>query len=368
MNIRILVASDDTSYLERLKDIMGRKTLYATGDVLETAFFTDMKKLNEWLEFKPIRYDRTRYNIALIDESISNNLEHLDNIPVIFKLTADSAFDNNSKNEQSNVHKIYKYQRVSTIINKMLLTFSKLRIDEKIGDNTICAFYSPEGGCGTSTVAAAFALAAIHKGIKPLYISFEHFNSTELFFTDTTDTDQGLYDVFSTLAVGGGVSSAIDVAKVQDPSGIFFLKKFPMWTESAQVSPDEIEHFINSARTTYGTDLVILDLGNGYTQFTERALYCVDEAFVVADCSPNGRLKLNIMFDKKVSFVHEHITKTSLIYNKSESMEQDNPYGFKAITSVPVVSASTPIHLASSIESYIRKLVNPEWKQMKEMN
>jgi len=365
MNIKILLASSDSHYIQRLADVMSRTTI-TTGDVMEISLFTDIEKLKAYMETKSDDEGIKKYHIALVDEPIINELGSIVDIPTVHLLTNDIVLDGVHPKRWPEYAYIYKYQRVSAIVSKMFMTFSKLRGEERKGNRPVCAFFSPVGGSGASTLAASFAMAAVEEGIKPLFVSIEFFNTTELFFTDTHNTEQGLYDIFYVIAENGAVAAAIDTAKVQDKSGVFFLKKFPLWSEVAHIQPDEIEAFIDAARAAYGIDIVVLDLGSSFTGFMERALHHTDEIFLVSDTETTSQLKLN-SFMAEGSMFKDFVGKTNLIYNKSRK-GNENPSIYKSVTYVQSMPSNSPIGAASLLKSDLRRLVNPAWKQAKETN
>jgi len=323
MNIKILLASSDSQYVQRLADIMSR-TAVTTGDVIEISLFTDISKLEVYLGTKSEDEGLKKYHLAIIDESVAEALGKMDDISIIHLLTNDVVMDGIHSERWPDYTYIYKYQRVSSIVAKMFMTFSKVRGEERKGNRPVCAFFSPIGGSGSSTLAASLAMAAASEGIKPLFISLEYFNITELFFNDTNNSEQGLYDIFYVIAENGAVASAIDSAKIHDPSGIFFLKKFPIWSEVTHIEPNEIETFIDAARAAFGIDVVILDLGSTFTNFTERALHVADEIFLTSNIESTSQLKLD-SFLAEGSIFKEFVGKTNLIYNKSNKIGETSP-------------------------------------------
>jgi cellulose biosynthesis protein BcsQ len=358
MNIRVLIASSDVRYITRLSDVMSQTPL-DTGDVLEVSLFTDGNKLDAHLKEagKTLKYD-----IALVDEPFVSGVSKA--VSVVLLLTDDSTHDGNTYADYSNVLCVFKYQRVTGIVKKMLLALAKHRKDKGIGDSIACAFYSPQGGCGTSSMAVAFCMAAVRMGVKPLYVSLEYFNGAELFFRRGVDgSGQGLYDVFYIIAKQGGVTSSIDAAKVKDSSGVAFLKKFPMWMEVAQLNPASVEVFINAARAAYEVDIVVLDAGSGFAPFAEKILSCSDEIFIVSGSDEMSEFKLKTFLDKETYFIQEHLNKCNIIYNKVSAAALTESFGCKSVTNVPVKTGSSVAAIAAAAEEHLKGLINPAWKR-----
>ena len=364
MNIRVLLAGSDINYISRLSDIMSR-TSPSMGDVLEITLFTDKDKMKATLEGKK-GVARTKYHVALIDESMADSLGDLgQGVSVVVVLTDDTSKDGasgaNSGFELADLC-IYKFQQVSSIVKKLMTAFVLKRDGtETKKTGYMCAFYSSAGGLGTSTVAAAFAMAATKAGIRPLYVSFEPFNSTEAFFQETSPTNQGLQDVFA-YKQDGGMTTAIDIMKAKDSSGVLFLKRFAMRSQIAQLDPSDVATFVEAAKGTEEIDIVVLDLGYGPIGFTERALECADEIFIIGSNHPVAQLKLADLLDKEAFIHQECLGKTHIIYNRTQEPKED--YGCKSVTHIPEVAGATPAAVAASATGYVSGLVKLSWKEL----
>ncbi|MCL2356946.1 MAG: hypothetical protein FWC70_07300 [Defluviitaleaceae bacterium] len=353
MNIRILLASRDERYAMRLSDALSQSPM-ETGDTIETSLFTDSVKLKNYMAAN----EKTpKYDVAIVDDSMLSAVSKA--APVTLLITEDISLDD-LMNEVNTAQYLFKFKRVTSIIRKMLLTLAKSRKDKGIGDSAVCAFYSPRGGVGTSSIAVAFAKASVAMGIKPLFVSLEHFNSTELFFGE--EGDKGLYDVFYVLAGKGGVTTAIDAAK-NKIDDVAVLNKFPAWLEVAQLTPESIEIFINAARAAHEIDVVILDLGNGFANFTEKVLRCADEIFIISGADEVSELKLNMLTDNETSFMHDFLSKSNLVYNKAVSTDAGKDYGCKTVTYIPPKTGASVASVAGAVETHLRGLVNPLWSK-----
>ena len=356
MTIRCLLASSDATYAQRLADGLS-KTTPSTGDNLEVSLFTDDLRISE-----VFGSGGGKFHVAIVDESMTETA--VKQIPIVMVLTEDNAKDGIKLDNLPSASYVYKYQQFTGIVRKLIMAQAQKRTFEGKGTSVACAFFSPSGGSGTSTVAAGFAMAAAKAGLRPLYASFEHFNSTEMFFTDTINSTQGFDDIFYIVAEGGGVATAIDVAKAKDATGVTFLKKFAMWTEVDQIQMNDFEIFIDSARAASETDLVVLDLDSSFTPLTDKILQCVDEIYVVTSMDDCSLVKLKALFDNRTTFFKKHLGKVNLILNKMQGEEHKENYGCKSITIIPNINQDfTAAMVASSFDSYLGRLINLSWKQ-----
>ena len=320
MNIDILLIGEDENYIRRLADIM-KRSKPQTGDSLNISVFTDIGKLGVSLTEKN-GGRRGRYHIALIDEDAdTKGIDFGDTLVIMMTEESDRNNVDYPLETGKKVLRLYKYQRVSGIIGAVLVKYAKERDIVKKGSAAVYAFFSPQGGGGTSSVAAAYAVALSRSKIKPLYVSFEVFNSTELFFNDDTGR-QGLSEIFAMIAAKESVLATVDAIKNNDARGVSFLKKFTLWTEVAEIKPDEMKEFIEAARASYGVKAVILDMGSAYAHFTDTAFDCADEIFVVADVTGPWQNKFDTLLDKNAAFTKYYQDKINIVFNKSGGQER----------------------------------------------
>jgi len=340
MNIRVLLAGSDMNYISRLSDIISR-TSAGKDNVLEVTIFTNRDKLKATLEGKK-GATRTKYHIALVDESLVDILHENGEFSTLVVLTDDSNKDG-TIGENSELC-VYKFQQVSEIVKKFMSAFTG---ENKNNHCHTCVFYSDIGGVGTSTVAVAFAMAAVKEGKRPLYVSFENISSTEAFFKDNNIT-QGLSDVFA-CKKDDDMKSAINTTKAQDASGVYFLKPFSSespTTKISQVESASMTMFIDSVQAIEDIDMLVLDLGAGWQGCLDRA----DGIFIVSSNGQIAQMKLAQMLDK-----YEHLSKTYLVCNRGQ--DSNNDYGCKSLTHIPSVMGGSASAVAASITGYVSGLV-----------
>jgi len=337
MNIRVLLAGSDMNYISRLSDIMSR-TSAGKDYVLEVTIFTNRDKMKATLEGKK-GATRTKYDIALVDESMVDILHENGEFSTLVVLTDDSNKEG-IIGENSELC-VYKFQQVSEIVKKFMSAFT----GESNNRNChICVFYSDIGGAGTSTMAVAFAMAAVKEGKRPLYVSFEKVSSTEAFFKDNNIT-QGLSDVFA-CKKDDEMKTAINSMKARDASGVYFLKSFSSESSKSSIEPTSLTMFLDSVQATEDIDMLVLDLGVGGQSCLDRA----NGIFVVTGNGQIAQMKLAKMFDK-----YEYLSKTYLICNRTQ--DSNNDYGCKSLTNIPAVMGGSASAVSASITGYVSGLV-----------
>lgn len=355
MNIRLLLASEDANYTSRLGELLQGDTSQ-TEDLFEIFSYTEKKTLLDFFQ-----QESKQFEICLVDEPLLETVSERSSL--VFVLTEDVLKDcAHYDSEIKNIFYLNKYQRASAILRKMNLEFSKLRTGtEKIGDAKLSVFLSPVGGVGTSTLSAAFALACRQREKTPLHISLERFNSSTAFFNSEAydQGDKGLYTVFEVLlSQKGDVVQTINSAREKDEeTGVFFLRGFPAFSEVLERTEDEIEKFINAARGANDTDMVVIDLGDPITPFAKKVLELADDVYVVGGASQTAQLKLKTLLQDTDGFFDDFLSKTALIYNKTQSEIGTLELGVKKTLRLPRLAVSDEVRVAKGLSAQLDTLV-----------
>ena len=171
MKIKVALLDKDKEYLDRLTGVFNIK--YA--DKLEVYSFTDEKNAIE--SVKEYRIDvliaEEDFNIDKSEFKRNCGLAYFTGTPGIELIKDEIA--------------ICKYQRVDVIFKQILGVYSDMAANVATisGENdksSVVIFTSPCGGVGTSTVAAACAIAHANMGKKVFYLNLEQCGTTDVFF------------------------------------------------------------------------------------------------------------------------------------------------------------------------------------------
>lgn len=306
MNIKILLVSEDKEYIKRLGENL-LSSHNPTGDKLEVSVFSDIDKLEEE------NFELNRFNVALTDESLFEIGKRLAQVSLIF--TEDDSLDGDIKNDSIKENFtdkifIYKYQRISGITNKISLSQSNLRKFKGIGSAGLLSIISIDGD---STFAANLVKTIVNNKITPLYTDFQHLNTTEFFFRDSMYNSKNLYDIFCSIAENENVLTTINTAVTTD-GGVKFIKRFSDFSEVMQITAEEMERFIDSAKAAKEIDYLILNFGNNFCLGLNKALELSDEILIICEPSAVSLYKLNILFGEK-SLINTFADKLTIVYN-----------------------------------------------------
>lgn len=103
----------------------------------------------------------------------------------------------------------------------------------------LCLFISGGGGAGSSTAAAAFALHLAKKGKPVVYLNFENFPSTDLFFEGTANYDMSDL-IFAVRSHKYEMETLVKHAICRDESGVQFIHPCPITSDRFSLSGEEI--------------------------------------------------------------------------------------------------------------------------------
>jgi septum formation inhibitor-activating ATPase MinD len=124
-----------------------------------------------------------KYDIALLEAPFYEDLEIGEFLPMVLHT------DDAEINTPQNIVIISKYQRISVMLGEVLENYakeSKHPYESHAKKANITAVWSPVGGVGKTTVALALAATQASKDKKVIYINFEPFSGTPVYF-DTSD-------------------------------------------------------------------------------------------------------------------------------------------------------------------------------------
>ena len=248
---RFLVIGDsDSLYLENLAGYLMERM-----DKWELATFTTGDKLLSWLEAgnKP--------DILLVSGDFPfNRLEELAFGAVRILLSE-------TMEPRGGFKLIKKYQKSETILNEMLLFFAEKKGSAEVlrgnSKTKIAVFYSPAGGCGTSTLALCNAAACAREGMKTLYLNLEEMDSASGLFPGTPGS---LSDLFLTLKTKGmNVGIKLAASAGADPeSGVYGLNGVESILEYEEIGREEMEQLLGAIRGLADFDAVVVDTSSGF--------------------------------------------------------------------------------------------------------
>ena len=248
MKIKLAILEQDQTYLNRVVSVFNTKY----SDQFEIYSFTDMAIAMSIL-------DKSRIDVFLTSSAFTVDT---DSIPkrCSFAYLVDSI-----EIEELNGNKaICKFQKIDLIYKQILSLYSE-SVNNNIGfkfgnDNTkLIIFASPDGGVGTSSVAAACAMNFASKGKKVIYLNLERIGLSESFFSG-----EGKYDmsdvIFALKSKKANVPLKLESSIKQDHTGVYFYSQSKLALDMYEMTVDDMVHLISELALIGSYEYIIADM------------------------------------------------------------------------------------------------------------
>lgn len=347
MKIKLAILEKDDRYLNRMVSVFGTK--YA--DKLEIYSFTDEKIALSTL------------NSSRIDMLIASDAFEIDfnMIPKRcgFAYFVDSA-DVDTVNEK---HAICKFQRADLIYKQIISVYSEsagniARL--KIGDEStkVIIFSSPNGGVGTSSVAAACATHYAISGKKALYLNLEKFGSSDTFFFS-----EGLFDmsdiIYALKSKKTNLSMKLESCVKQDNNGVHFYSQSKVALDMLELSTDDMIQLISELKLIGMYDYIIVDMDFSMSKDVMKVYKQAHAVVWVGDGSEPSNTKIQRAFNA-LTIIEQNdelplTGQLSLIYNRF-SNKTGKTVGDIGLRSI----GGAPIYMHANAKQVVEQLASME--------
>lgn len=308
MKIKLAILEQDQTYLNRIVSVFNMKY----SDQFEIYSFTDVDIAMSVL-------DKSRIDVFLAGSTFTINT---DNIP---KRCSFAYLVDSMEIEELNGNKaICKFQKIDLIYKQILSLYSdsvNSNIGFKFGNDStkLIIFASPDGGVGTSSVAAACAMNFAAKGKKVIYLNLEKIGLSESFFSG-----EGKYDmsdvIFALKSKKANVPLKLESSVKQDKSGVYFYTQSKLALDMYEMSPDDMVHLISELALIGSYEYIIADMDFSLEPNMISAYKHADSLVWVCDGSEISVQKTRRAFDSLVLLEQNSENplqrNLSLIYNR----------------------------------------------------
>ncbi len=313
MKIRLAILESDTIYLERIVGYFNERF----ADKLELYSFSDAGIAIGCLEK------------SKIDVFLSNDYFDIDvkSLPERcgFAYLVDDVDIETVRGERA----ICKYQKAELIYKQLLSIFSEKTsavAGVSFDDSEECkviAFLSPAGGTGCSMAAAACAKSLARRNKKVLYLNFEMFGDSSIFFeSDGNGTFSDI--IFAIKSKKGNLPLKLESLVKHDNSGVYFYSAANMALDMAELTVAEIKKLITDIKLFCGYDFVIIDMDFSLEKTNINMLCECHSIVLVSDGSAvcNGKIgraieSLNVIDDQ---YDFKLLMRCALLYNRFSSV------------------------------------------------
>ena len=280
MKIKLAILDKDQNYLNRIVNVF--ETKYA--DKLQLYSFTDCD-----VAFATVQNEKI--DVMLASDFFAVDLERLPK-RCAFAFLVDSA-DVEIINEQRAVCKFQKadliYKQVLSVYSENAGCSSGLRHDDGCGK--VILFQPVSGGVGASSIAAACAINFASKGKRVLYLNFEHFGSSDIFFKAEGQFDMSDI-VFALKSKKVNLAMKLESCVKMAESGVFFYSESKIALDMMELTSEDIIKLLTELRFVGSYDYIIVDTDFSIDRNALEIYRNVDTIVWIGDGSESSNSKL----------------------------------------------------------------------------
>lgn len=311
MKIKVAVLDSDVEFLNRLTKILQQK--YA--DRISLSIFSNEDTLYQNLKSNPVDLVLFEQTMKIEEEKIPDGVTagYLSVMP-----DADTI---------DGIPAICKYQKVEELYRMMLNLYAEKASDVKLkgkkaGDTRVVLFTSVQGGCGTSTAAAAYALRRVSEK-KVFYLNLEKFGDSDLYFQG--EGSLSFSDmIYALKSRKGNLSIKLESVVQTDPSGVDFFHACKNAYDMSELSDEEARALIQELIQSGKYEEIVVDISGDMTERMSMLMKeYADKIMYVADGSRTGNGKFE-RFCETLRVIEQRqnveiLDKMCLLYNRFSS-------------------------------------------------
>ncbi|MCL1917786.1 MAG: chromosome partitioning protein ParA [Peptococcaceae bacterium] len=318
MKVKLAILESDKNYLNRIATVFTNKF----ADKLEIYSYAD-----ENIAMSSLHSSKIDVFISCTDFDID-----IKGIPqgCGFAYLVDTPNTGMHKEQKA----IFKFQKAESIYREILSILNQAAgaagaagnaggadRGDGTGETKIIGFVSASGGAGSSTLAAACAMAIARKGRSVLYLNIEAFGTSNIFFKGQGQFDFGdvLYAIKNNKP---SLALKLESTVKQDECGVYFYDPAQIALDVTGMSTGEFEHLLNltiEAQYNY----IIMDMDFSPHETCIDKLKHMQQLVFVSDGSEiaNAKLKkavaalMTLDVQNRTSLCHC----VAMIYNKFDS-------------------------------------------------
>ncbi len=282
MKIKLAMLESDSAYLRRVVAMFNGKF----AEELEIHSFTDMDAAMTCLEEKKI------------DVFLASNTFKVDYAKIPKKCGFAYLVESLDISMFDNKKAICKFQKGELIYKQILSIYSEhmpnitgITSSENGAMKTI-AFCSPCGGVGTSTAAAACAIALVNAGYRVLYLNTEVYGDADTFFScdGQFDFSDVIYAIKSNKT---NRAMKLQSTVKQDQSGVYFYSSVRVPLDMMDMKAADYLTLQNELKALGNYDYVVMDMDAPTRQSSFEFLQHCNAVVFVSDGSAISEAKIN---------------------------------------------------------------------------
>ena len=276
MKTQLLIATDDCDYAGHLSNILAEKH----ADVFDVNVYSTVEHIREQLAVR-------KFDVALLECNMTEGLD-LESVRLPLLLCSE---DENTQDISGEFKKVYKYQRISSMVSNILELYAKVLTNEHglyLRRARITAVWSPMGGVGKTTSALAYCRGKASAGKQVMYLNLEPFSSVVTYFDET---GKSISAVLEMLEPGeGNLQMLIKGIRRQESGGITYFCRPDNYDDMNIITPENVAALIEACSEV--TDELVIDMSCICDERTRKIFELADRVFLVTDptCSAQNKL------------------------------------------------------------------------------
>lgn len=281
MKIKLALADVDSEYVERFIDIIKGE------DNIMVSAFTDKEALAAAIQSHS-------FDILLFSPNIDITGINLKKVAISILL-----YDDNDYSEIENYEKypkINKYQRGTSIINKMLDMYSDVSNSAFFGGSgssraVSISVYSPVGGSGKTTIALSLATLIANRGYRVMYLNFETISSYGAYLKQ--DGGKNMGEIIAGFDKKINIPLKLKSIIKTDPRGIMYFEEFSSIFDMEDITDEDIEKLVNAVADADICDYIIIDMDSVFDRKTRKVIEISNYNVIVSANAGFGSHKLH---------------------------------------------------------------------------
>lgn len=345
MKIKLAILENDINYLNRIVSVFSTK--YA--DKFQIYSFT-----NSDLAVNSVISDK-------IDVFMANDCFEID-VKILpercsFVYLVNSADIDTIREQRA----ICKFQKAELIYKQILSVYS-----ENVGSITglkltddeckVTVFSSPSGGVGTSTVAAAYAVYLAKQNKKVVYLSFEDFGSTDIFFSG--EGQFCMSDViFALKSKRANLALKLESYVKRDVRGVYFFSSAKFSLDMLEFKHEERLQLINELKLLGSYDHMIIDVNFGLDKNNFDYYKTAHNIVIVGDGGEISNVKI-LNASKALTTIDQSqdipvVNRFNVLYNRFSSKTGKilDDISFRNIGGFPVYAQATTTQIINQLSN-----------------
>lgn len=198
---------------------------------------------------------------------------------------------------------INKYSTGEKLLGEVVHLYSKfnpseLRLSSYSNKTELIGVYSPAGGTGKTTIAAALSMQCAEMGIEPFYLNLESIQSTGVFFN--LNSQRNLSYVFYYLKEKTrNLSFKMDGIKNTE-NGVQYFDPPESPMEYEEVNTEELEQLLQEIKGMGRYDFVFIDMSNTFDLKNYKVMELCDRIVLIVLNEPIVLHKSRVLFNELI--------------------------------------------------------------------